>query len=345
MNLSFALAPSRTSPGSRGDGHFGESLLPTYRSVSSTVEDFDSGFDELPLPKLLDPPVMKLNKDGSLALSLPPVLSMLLGFRRHGRESSFSSVDTDGSSSGSGREAPRQTEKAHVWGNVEKVWPQPTPGIAGAVAAVVQSYTSPCSFALALPLIPGGQIPEKQTLRISGSGPWSSSTAETPPASSGGYRLRSPTRNSAPEAATAATANVNRISDITGTSPVAGYVGSPGSRGLNLEHLSRPFPDRDRNRPAPQATLRSSPKGNSVGTVPTMWNSSVIADGSREGPMSDSSDGTVGVVDERENQYRELFARYHDQVRRGGPAGLTRSTYWAQLFAERSLFKECACVV
>lgn len=64
-------------------------------------------------------------------------------------------------------------------------------------------------------------------------------------------------------------------------------MGSPGSLGmqsLTLEHLARPFPDRESKVGAgPQASLRGSPRGTSTGSEPA-WGAGVMLDsGTREG--------------------------------------------------------------
>lgn len=238
MNLSFAQAPHREPHGSvyydgRHDG--GPNSRPTVPAgLAGAVpvrDDYVAGFDELPIPKLVDPPVFRLNPDGSInmaSISLPPVLAALLGLNRDrdeenegqggrcrrgeteereepsldGKECSNGSSDSpeeqsedgpsesrerqslkgssgtsvsqeqsknrssssqtsenqyrtppqsrerdsddkyndDGNDKDNGDESERQlktipTEKTYEWGNVERVWPQPAPGIRGLMAA------------------------------------------------------------------------------------------------------------------------------------------------------------------------------------------------------------------
>lgn len=126
-------------------------------------------------------------------------------------------------------------------------------------------------------------------------------------------------------------------------------MGSPGSQGmqsLTLEHLARPFPDRESKVGAgPQATLRGSPRGTSA-EVP--WSVTVAGTGSggfgggnggREGeapPLSESTPCVVGKEGagaggsgagvgkavpvekmddaQKRKMYREQFKKHDDSV-------------------------------
>lgn len=236
MNLSFAQAPHRQPHGSAfyaGRHDSGPTSRPTVPAglagAAPVRDDYVAGFDELPIPKLVDPPVFGLNPDGSInmaSISLPPVLAALLGLNRDREEeneeqgersrraeteergeppvdckersdgspvspeeqskdgpsesrerqcpegssgTSVSQAETKNRSSSSQisgnqyrtppqprkrdnddncnyndndtvDESERQletipTEKTYEWGNVERVWPQPAPGIRGLMAA------------------------------------------------------------------------------------------------------------------------------------------------------------------------------------------------------------------
>lgn len=409
MNLSFARAPERGSPGGgRTHTPSGKPLPAGLAGAMPVKEDYDTGFDQLPTPKLLDPPIASLNTDGSIDMScmmLPRMLSMLLDTDNqgtpdsrvlstasasvsqtaHGQDTAISvnggrhlergwgaassqaggasckaapTIITAGCGSGGGagtrslemtgeigsRELPRKilesrcgdgrrrSEKVHMWGNIDKVWPQPVPGIAGVTMAATSIATTTSSHLDNHNNRSNTNDNSNTDASSCGGGPastcWSTpsvsigttATTTTPTASAVGQRLGSQTSSASKAAtttstvvggsasvsavaastsATAVSSTPSRLPEIMGTSPGTGIVGSPDSLGLvnlTLGNFSRPFPDRDSKiGAAPQATLKSSPRGSNAGGGLSTWAPSVVGDGARErsARWSDSSEGVL----------------------------------------------------
>lgn len=271
MNLSFArtaypetlFSPLYDLP-SGSSGSNGKAPLPAgLAGAIPFTNPIDKGFDELPVPKLVDPPVFSVNKDGSInmaSISMPPVLADLLGLRgdhdedmdcaqeqseERSPDPSSRDVGDVGSGSveeliqgngvgnpalgerngrdecakGSRGDPPRPTEKVHEWGNVDKVWPQPPPGIRGLMATGPNTNTNTNSATktpallntmATPPLIlgrPGARLPA--ALPWSGGCATSSVVATTPPVPYVGQRLRSPT--SAAAAAAGASRGLSEV--------------------------------------------------------------------------------------------------------------------------------------
>lgn len=138
-----------------------------------------------------------------------------------------------------------------------------------------------------------------------------------------------------------------------GTSPGTGFVGSPDSLGmqsLTLEHLKRPYPDRESKVGAgPQATLRGSPRATRSGSKLGTWGPAAMADGVREGCLASDSLTVSGKGERRgaaegvgggevkatTSEYRELFTAHDGQVGVGFGSGFLVGGVGAVLYLSR----------
>lgn len=282
MNLTFAAA---AKPRALRDASKFDTPKVPRRGLSSTPAEYPRTIcidKPVPMPKLLWPRPFHRKADGSMDMStlcIPRILAVIVGHENSGAiditddrelETPWGTGSSDEKTRASKTEGGRGETKPFVlkrWHTAEEMYPQPPLGMEGAAEFARRLAES----------------------RAVSPAPAPVADAAIPPLTPHGRRAKSPTGSSPSLAG-------RHTSEVLGTSPGGGYVGSPRSVGRStLSQLARPWPDKDSYvGVSAQPTLRGSPRGYTAGGKP--WGFGGTNGGSSSGGGSGSGGGSTPVA-------------------------------------------------
>lgn len=282
MNLTFAAA---AKPRKLRDVSKFDAPKAPPRGLSSTPPEHPRAtcIDKpVSMPKLVWPRPFSRKSDGSIdidTLCIPRILGVIVGHEKTGAiditddrdpETPWVSGNTEEATPASkAEEGLEQTNPFALkrWHTAEEMYPQPPPGMEGAAEFARRLADS----------------------RALSPAPAPAADAAIPPLTPHGRRTKSPTGSSTSLAG-------RHTSDLLGTSPGTGYIGSPRSVGRStLSQLARPWPDKDSYvGVSAQPTLRGSPRGYPAGGK--VWGFAGSSGGSGSGGSCGSGGGSTPVA-------------------------------------------------